>query len=62
MRVHSGFRVHHVCNENANVMIGLSIGADVTLEKPVLIGSLAPDLPAGPIPYRIDRRQKRLVK
>jgi hypothetical protein len=56
--MHSDFRVHHVCTENANVMIWLLIGADMILEKPIKAGSLAPDLPVDPIPYKIDWRQK----
>ena len=34
VRVHSGFRVHYVRSENADVTIWLPIGADVILERP----------------------------
>jgi hypothetical protein len=35
IRVHSGFRVHYACSENADVTIWLPIGVDVILERPI---------------------------
>jgi hypothetical protein len=32
MCVHPGFRVHHVCTENADVVVWRPIGADMILE------------------------------
>src|SRR5947208_13294625 len=47
VRVQSVFRVRYACRENADVMIWLSIGADVILERPTRewegkINALAP--------------------
>ena len=33
MRVHWGFRVHHVCIEETNAVIRLPIGADIIVEN-----------------------------
>jgi hypothetical protein len=62
IRVHLGFRVHYVCPENADATISPPISANLIVEKPTLGGSFGPSLPVAPIPYGIDRRQKRRMK
>jgi len=62
MRVHPGLRVRHVCNENADNDGLVFNRADMILERPIYGGLLAPDLPVGPIPYRIGTRHKRVMR
>jgi hypothetical protein len=54
MRVHLDFRVNYVCTENADVTIWLPKWGGYDPDEPVQVGSRAPNLPVGPIPYRID--------
>jgi hypothetical protein len=52
-RVHSDLRVHRACTEKGRWQFGLQSGWIRSLEKAVQAGALVPNLPLGPISYRI---------
>ena len=62
VRVHSRFRVHHVCTENADLAFWLPTGDMIPEKSKIYQSSFALDFLIGPIRHRIDRRQNRSIK